>query len=402
MRQERAAPRLRHAGRRRRLALLVLRPRRVEDARAGAEVARRARSTSAAASSRAFEAAELERDPERRARLADVRRRRRRADRRRDGGPDRRARPRRAARGLPLGRHADRRACCSSRPPTASCASFPDVALAEGAHAARAARRDAARRPHRRRRRRPTRSRSAARTARSSRSPPARRSGRPASPPPTWRRSSHAEAGLDVDRAGRITVEPDLTSPRASGGARARRHGARAGRRRDGHAAPGLAPVAMQQGRYAARAIRDRLRGRTPGAFHYVDKGNLATIGRSKAVADVKGAAPRRVRRLGDVAPRPPLLPDRLPEQAARRAPLDDQLRHPRPRGPADRPPPRDAGGGRDPRQRAAARSSRDIGSTRLKLSRPVTLVESASSSVAGSSVGLMTRSAARCSPSSR
>jgi hypothetical protein len=52
---------------------------------------------------------------------------------------------------------------------------------------------------------------------------------------------------------------------------------------------PGLAPVAIQQGRYAARVIRKRLRGRPPAPFHYADKGNLATIGRSKAVADVRG-----------------------------------------------------------------------------------------------------------------
>ena len=45
----------------------------------------------------------------------------------------------------------------------------------------------------------------------------------------------------------------------------------------------------MQQGRYAARSIRDRLAGRQPGPFHYRDKGNLATIGRAKAVADIKG-----------------------------------------------------------------------------------------------------------------
>ena len=46
----------------------------------------------------------------------------------------------------------------------------------------------------------------------------------------------------------------------------------------------------MQQGRYAAREeIRDRLRGREPSPFHYRDKGNLATIGRAKAVADIKG-----------------------------------------------------------------------------------------------------------------
>ena len=52
---------------------------------------------------------------------------------------------------------------------------------------------------------------------------------------------------------------------------------------------PGLAPVALQQGRYAARLVRDRLRGQATKPFRYVDKGDLATIGRSKAVADVKG-----------------------------------------------------------------------------------------------------------------
>jgi len=45
----------------------------------------------------------------------------------------------------------------------------------------------------------------------------------------------------------------------------------------------------MQQGRYAARAIRRRLRSQTPSPFRYRDKGNLATIGRSSAVADIKG-----------------------------------------------------------------------------------------------------------------
>jgi NADH dehydrogenase len=52
---------------------------------------------------------------------------------------------------------------------------------------------------------------------------------------------------------------------------------------------PGVAPVAMQQGRYAARLIADRLAGRPTKPFHYVDKGNLATIGRAKAVADLHG-----------------------------------------------------------------------------------------------------------------
>jgi NADH dehydrogenase len=52
---------------------------------------------------------------------------------------------------------------------------------------------------------------------------------------------------------------------------------------------PGVAPVAMQQGRYAASVVRARLGGREHGAFRYRDKGNLATIGRAAAVADIKG-----------------------------------------------------------------------------------------------------------------
>jgi NADH dehydrogenase len=52
---------------------------------------------------------------------------------------------------------------------------------------------------------------------------------------------------------------------------------------------PGVAPVAMQEGRYAARVVRDRLRGRRRQPFHYHDKGNLATIGRASAVADIRG-----------------------------------------------------------------------------------------------------------------
>jgi len=52
---------------------------------------------------------------------------------------------------------------------------------------------------------------------------------------------------------------------------------------------PGVAPVAMQQGRYAARVVRRRMQGKPVKAFHYVDKGNLATIGRARAVAEIKG-----------------------------------------------------------------------------------------------------------------
>ena len=98
-----------------------------------------------------------------------------------------------------------------------------------------------------------------------------------------------AEAADDeLDRAGRLVVEPDLTL---------RSHpevialGDMVTIRKDGgtETLPGLAPVAMQQGRHAARVLRSRLRGERPKAFRYLDKGNLATIGRLRAVADVKG-----------------------------------------------------------------------------------------------------------------
>jgi NADH dehydrogenase len=52
---------------------------------------------------------------------------------------------------------------------------------------------------------------------------------------------------------------------------------------------PGVEPVAMQQGRCAAEVVRARLDSHDVGPFRYRDKGNLATIGRAAAVADVKG-----------------------------------------------------------------------------------------------------------------
>src|SRR5437763_1963595 len=83
-------------------------------------------------------------------------------------------------------------------------------------------------------------------------------------------------AGAERDQAGRITVEPDLTV----GGRPDVFALGELGRGRDstGEAVvlPGLAPVAMQQGRYAAAVVRARLRGRAHGAFRYRDKGNLA------------------------------------------------------------------------------------------------------------------------------
>jgi NADH dehydrogenase len=94
-------------------------------------------------------------------------------------------------------------------------------------------------------------------------------------------------AGAEVDRAGRVTVDGHLQLPGHPEvfalGDMVRVLEA------DGSVVPlpGVAPVAMQQGRYAASVIRARLGGRTSPVFRYRDKGNLATIGRSKAVADL-------------------------------------------------------------------------------------------------------------------
>lgn len=95
------------------------------------------------------------------------------------------------------------------------------------------------------------------------------------------------QTGAELDRAGRILVEPDLSLP---GHPEVLAIGDMVRvREPDGSARvfPGVAPVAMQQGRYAAKALRARLEGRTVGPFRYLDKGNLATIGRARAVADL-------------------------------------------------------------------------------------------------------------------
>ncbi|HZO34804.1 MAG TPA: NAD(P)/FAD-dependent oxidoreductase [Gaiellaceae bacterium] len=88
----------------------------------------------------------------------------------------------------------------------------------------------------------------------------------------------------ELDRAGRVTVGPDLTLP-GHPEVFALGDMVRVG----ATVLPGVAPVAMQQGRYVARVVRDRLAGRTTPQFRYHDKGNLATIGRAAAVADLRG-----------------------------------------------------------------------------------------------------------------
>jgi len=96
-------------------------------------------------------------------------------------------------------------------------------------------------------------------------------------------------AGAERDRAGRLTVEADLTLPGHAEvfaiGDMVRVRDSRG----EARLLPGVAPVAMQQGRYVASVIRARLGNRAHEPFFYRDKGNLATIGRAAAVADIRG-----------------------------------------------------------------------------------------------------------------
>jgi NADH dehydrogenase len=90
--------------------------------------------------------------------------------------------------------------------------------------------------------------------------------------------------GVALDRAGRVVVQPDLTVPGhpevfvigdlATLGDK------------NGRPLPGVAPVAIQQGRHAARNVLRACAGRAYEPFQYLDRGSLATIGRAAAVAD--------------------------------------------------------------------------------------------------------------------
>ena len=91
--------------------------------------------------------------------------------------------------------------------------------------------------------------------------------------------ASLASLGAELDRAGRVLVDADLS---ISGHSNIYVVGDLAAVRHDGKPVPGVAPAAMQMGRYVA----DRIRGRAEGDFRYRDKGSLATIGRSAGVAD--------------------------------------------------------------------------------------------------------------------
>ena len=92
--------------------------------------------------------------------------------------------------------------------------------------------------------------------------------------------------GVPLDRQGRVRVESDLSVP---GHPEIFVAGDLAAIDQGGRPVPGLAPAAMQEGRHAARCIRRAIAGKASRPFRYVDKGTLATIGRSAAVADIRG-----------------------------------------------------------------------------------------------------------------
>ena len=92
--------------------------------------------------------------------------------------------------------------------------------------------------------------------------------------------------GVPSDRAGRVIVNDDLTIP---GRPEVQVIGDLANfPHQTGQPLPGISPVAMQQGRHAARNVLAMIKGRKPQRFRYWDKGTMATIGRNKAVADLK------------------------------------------------------------------------------------------------------------------
>jgi NADH:ubiquinone reductase (H+-translocating) len=93
------------------------------------------------------------------------------------------------------------------------------------------------------------------------------------------------EAGLECDAQGRVIVLPDLSAaghPDVFVAGDQARH-----THQTGKPLPGTAPVAMQQGRYLARTIVGDEKGKPREPFHFVDKGQMATIGRSKAILEI-------------------------------------------------------------------------------------------------------------------
>ncbi len=91
--------------------------------------------------------------------------------------------------------------------------------------------------------------------------------------------------GVSLDRAGRVIIEPDLTVKDHSElyviGDLASLNG------KDGRPLPGVAPVAMQEGKHTAANIKRAIANKPLTPFHYFNRGNMATIGRNHAIAEI-------------------------------------------------------------------------------------------------------------------
>ncbi|HSR44340.1 MAG TPA: NAD(P)/FAD-dependent oxidoreductase [Acidimicrobiia bacterium] len=93
-----------------------------------------------------------------------------------------------------------------------------------------------------------------------------------------------AKLDVPVDEMGRVLVTDDLSIP---GHPHVFVIGDLANVEQDGRPVAGVAPAAIQMGRHAARSVTARLNGDTPGPFRYVDRGTMATLGRSAAIAQI-------------------------------------------------------------------------------------------------------------------
>jgi NADH:ubiquinone reductase (H+-translocating) len=108
-----------------------------------------------------------------------------------------------------------------------------------------------------------------------------------------WAAGNHAapigkSVGAPTDRAGRVRVNNDLSVP---GFPEIFAIGDMVCFKDDtGKELPGVSPAAMQMGRHASKNILLLTRGEATKEFHYFDKGSMATIGRNKAIADLKFA----------------------------------------------------------------------------------------------------------------
>lgn len=93
------------------------------------------------------------------------------------------------------------------------------------------------------------------------------------------------QLGVELDRQGRVVVNPDLSIP---GHSEVFVAGDMAfAKRANGAPVPGVSPAALQGGRHVARNIIRLLKGKSTEPFRYLDKGSMATIGRNAAVADL-------------------------------------------------------------------------------------------------------------------